>query len=563
MSALAGVDGNFPIFSPDGLHLASGSGTLSIFDVTPATGAITHQRLLPGYYPNWLTTTRFVFSNGGNGSTGRLRVSDAPYAAAADLLSTPLPMSQLGAGGGVFVSTLLAAGGPQTTVGTAAGITTTLSGRKDPAVDTNGRYILNATNGDAVYVSGIGRVSNEIGIFTPRIATGGACWSLLPGYVTHGWKGGGIETLALTAPEFNPLVVDTPAGPWILSLTETGAAPGIYIHPWGNSNTVLLQAGTGPNTMNYPTAVYHAGAGGFLFAWYRPQGAVLTTGFQAVNVLDPLYAIGSGTVVGPGPSGTTPTAPATPPTTKQLEAAKLAGARAAKRQYPHVSDITDPHAQKSVRLLWDRVFEIGEQLNGTRDSALKTQTAGVSSDLTSFKGTTATTITQLQATTTGTPLPVFGFPGGASSSQGPGGGSGGGGGGGGGGGQSGGCAGVTGTGHIPAGELTFDRAQQIICGTANEWGGLTQAVATLDERNANAVELIRRMIWHLALGAFTAGRQVNPSAAVSKDKLAVVILGETRAFDVFRSFDTYTEQMVVQMNEVFPANLQADAGISD
>jgi hypothetical protein len=75
--------------------------------------------------------------------------------------------------------------------------------------------------------------------------------------------------------------------------------------------------------------------------------------------------------------------------------------------------------------------------------------------------------------------------------------------------------------------------------------------------------MVQRMIWHLALGGFTAGRQKNPSGAISSDKLAVVILTEQRAFDVFRSFDSFDKQMVVQMLEVFPSNLQADPGISD
>jgi hypothetical protein len=118
------------------------------------------------------------------------------------------------------------------------------------------------------------------------------------------------------------------------------------------------------------------------------------------------------------------------------------------------------------------------------------------------------------------------------------------------------------TGH-PAGAYdgSANRAGLIIGGTANEWPALIAITADQAARDANMETLLRRMIWHLILDGYTAGRQRNPSGIVSLDKLCVVEAGTLRCFDVFTG--VYTAPMTVQAIQVSPANLVIDAGIPD
>lgn len=105
------------------------------------------------------------------------------------------------------------------------------------------------------------------------------------------------------------------------------------------------------------------------------------------------------------------------------------------------------------------------------------------------------------------------------------------------------------------------RAGLIIGGTANEYPALTAPTSDQATRDANMLELLLRMIWHLNLDGYTAGRQRNPSGVLSTDKLCVVEDGVTRAFDVFTG--VYTGTMTVQAIQVSPANLVPDAGLTD
>ena len=73
--------------------------------------------------------------------------------------------------------------------------------------------------------------------------------------------------------------------------------------------------------------------------------------------------------------------------------------------------------------------------------------------------------------------------------------------------------------------------------TANEFPNLTAPRNTTDEGVAAAQELLRRMIWHLQLAGFQAGRQRNPSGAVSSDKLTILINGSWHAYDIFTDWD--------------------------
>ena len=78
-----------------------------------------------------------------------------------------------------------------------------------------------------------------------------------------------------------------------------------------------------------------------------------------------------------------------------------------------------------------------------------------------------------------------------------------------------------------------------------------------------AEELLRRMIWHLQLAGYDAGRQRNPSGAISNDKLTVFINGSWHAYDCFRNLGTPGIPIDVIFLEVFPAGHVNDGGIPD
>jgi hypothetical protein len=91
----------------------------------------------------------------------------------------------------------------------------------------------------------------------------------------------------------------------------------------------------------------------------------------------------------------------------------------------------------------------------------------------------------------------------------------------------------------------------LICGTGNEFSALKNATATQAQRDANQEELLLRMIWHLKQGGFSAGRQQNPSGAISGDKLTVVVDAVLRAYDVFPGV-AFSAPLTTQMLEVAP-----------
>ena len=117
--------------------------------------------------------------------------------------------------------------------------------------------------------------------------------------------------------------------------------------------------------------------------------------------------------------------------------------------------------------------------------------------------------------------------------------------------------------HVGPGPLTADRAHAVINATANEFPSLTAPRGTTDEGVAAAQELLRRMIWHLQLAGYQAGRQRNPSGALSNDKLTIFIDGAWHAYDVFNDLGAPGVPMKVQFWEVTPANYVADPGIPD
>lgn len=111
--------------------------------------------------------------------------------------------------------------------------------------------------------------------------------------------------------------------------------------------------------------------------------------------------------------------------------------------------------------------------------------------------------------------------------------------------------------HFGPGEATVERAHAIIIGTAQEFPGLVAQGQSTDAM----VELLRRMIWHLQQAGIQAGRQKNPSGAISGDKLTAFVDNGWHAYDVLS--DRPSGPFDVHMDEVFPANFQSDSGIPD
>jgi hypothetical protein len=275
-----------------------------------------------------------------------------------------------------------------------------------------------------------------------------------------------------------------------------------------------------------------------------PIGAQLAVDLGPYRVL-----LGAGPGPPPPPGGTTPaTASPGAPFVKPPPPKP-------RRVYPHVDEIKDWPALQSTRLLWDRVWDVTEQLQTAQTTIdeLRATNQTLEANIAGVDRTAKQALVASQAPTEGgttivgegtgpTPTPPDGGDSGS--------------------GQEG-CAAAGATGHDTGGLLTAVRVGQIVCGTGNEFSALKNPTATLDEREANAVELLRRMIWHLRLAGFTAGRQQNPSGAISKDKLTVVVESTLRAYDVFFDFDNFEQALGTQMLETAPANLVDDAGIPD
>jgi len=537
----------YPRFAPAGDYLAAGSALLQVAPVTlaspPTLGTVVE--VGEGVYPTWISSTRVVFHNRLNGGAARICQADAPAFAKVNIDNVARPSNRFVGGGGVWVN--YADGSPLTT---STGLS--LANRSWPAIDTAGRFAHTNLAQTEATASDSGVIAQGQPITDLSVATQGIAWSnISPGQFrrTFGVKAGSasVENLSIfSTHEYLPVVVDTPAGPWLLIQTPSQ----LVLHPWGNANFVPVFAGE----LNFPHAIYQTAANRFLVAGSQTGNLVLRE--AVINILDPLYVVGAGSA-SPGSGGTA--SPTATPTQKIVEAQKLAAARKPRAVYPHEKQIKDPDAAAAVRILYDRIFQVEQLIGGT--GGVTAQITAVQQAQASRDAAVQTQIEQLTVAGTGTSIALGGaFPSGGGGST-PG--TGGGGSGGGGGGQSGNCAGAPGTGHIPAGELTFTRMAQIICGTATEWGQYKVATADLATRQANAENLILRMIWHLQLGGFNAGRQRNPSTAISKDKLACVILTETRAFDVFADFDNFANTLRVGVTEVFPADLVASAGISD
>jgi hypothetical protein len=240
-----------------------------------------------------------------------------------------------------------------------------------------------------------------------------------------------------------------------------------------------------------------------------------------------------------------------------------------RRQYPHVDEIDDWRAQQSVRLLWDRVFDLEERLSASQgtisDLVAQANTADQALQKVEAKADDALAIAQRPEDSTdieGSEGAGESLPGGGDDGQG----------------QAGlGDAGANGDIDV-AGDFSAYNAGKIVGGVANEFPDLLLATApsengdtaAIEARRANGEELVRRCIWHLQEAGFTAGRQLNPSGILSNTRLCVVVDSGvadpptyTREYDLFLAHGVYWEDMTMQMSEGPGAHLVDDAGIPD
>jgi hypothetical protein len=118
-------------------------------------------------------------------------------------------------------------------------------------------------------------------------------------------------------------------------------------------------------------------------------------------------------------------------------------------------------------------------------------------------------------------------------------------------------------GHIPRGSpLNEATAKRIAQGTFNEFPSLSRVFSSEGSAVSAAEKLMLRTIWHLRLAGFQAGRQRNPSNAISKDKLTIRINGKWRAYDIFRLGTPGNATRPVFL-EMFPAEHVPHSGIPD
>lgn len=117
--------------------------------------------------------------------------------------------------------------------------------------------------------------------------------------------------------------------------------------------------------------------------------------------------------------------------------------------------------------------------------------------------------------------------------------------------------------HITPGPLSVQQANLIIAATGEEFAYLRSPRGSVEEKLGLTEELLRRIIWHLRYAGFQAGRQRNPSGAISLDKLTVVADGAWHSYDIFTNFDVSSVETRMLFIEVWPPSHIPDDGIPD
>jgi hypothetical protein len=106
-------------------------------------------------------------------------------------------------------------------------------------------------------------------------------------------------------------------------------------------------------------------------------------------------------------------------------------------------------------------------------------------------------------------------------------------------------------------------AKSIVVAVYNEFPGVISPRDTVEESISRGEELLRRIIWHFNLSGIKAGRQKNPSGAISNDKLAAFYNNSWHAIDIATNFDIAGREMQMVFAEVPLPNYVEDAGIAD
>jgi hypothetical protein len=117
--------------------------------------------------------------------------------------------------------------------------------------------------------------------------------------------------------------------------------------------------------------------------------------------------------------------------------------------------------------------------------------------------------------------------------------------------------------HVGDGPLSEARAQQVVNNTAAEFPYNT---APHHDRNLKAAltdELLLRTIWHLHVAGYEAGRQRNPSGAISSDKITILLNGAWMAVDIYTNWDVPGIPLSVIWWPVGGANHVPEGGVPD
>jgi hypothetical protein len=224
--------------------------------------------------------------------------------------------------------------------------------------------------------------------------------------------------------------------------------------------------------------------------------------------------------------------------------------------------INDQPTPDNIRALWDQIHRLSDQLLASQTTVAQQQTTiGIlqSQLTTTAKRAEEALLTAGQPVDIKISAPTTTGPGGSTGGTDDGYGS-----------Q--GCSEALDDGHVaPGSPLTAITAGMVVCGVAREigagWSGPALRAPTVDlaTRQANANELIERVVWHLQQVGFTAGRQNNSATGVriSNDKITVEINGTMRAYDCMGAYDDFTSTINMRMGQVFPARYFATAGMAD
>lgn len=197
---------HFPSYSPDGQHLLgeSGDGWI-VLDGT---------RIGQGYGPPcWVDATRFIYSTDAGVFIRDINGPVTPV--------HPKPLIELAA-----CPTAWAGRDPQRNV-------LVVSGREIP----NAGQPAIAPDGHLEYREGDLRIE-------PSLCRQAAAWGDGVGGIHGYWRGDGtLNDYTVAAPEYRPRCVDTPAGPWLLTMTHTA----LRLRPFGQADGFVKELGDNQN----------------------------------------------------------------------------------------------------------------------------------------------------------------------------------------------------------------------------------------------------------------------------------------------------------------------------